>query len=98
MGIIGSITLDEVSILEVDSDPSINGIDAPLSSIALLNDKNKGVGWLKTGPLITDWSSLAQNETIKLIDGGTPSTSFIYCFDGGTPSTMQEDTINGGKP
>ena len=79
---------DEIEILEVDQDPSISGIDAPLSSIALLNDKISGASWIKTGPAPTDWTNqkiIQSNDSIIVIEGGTPSSTYISDIDGGTP-------------
>lgn len=53
----GSITLNELTIAEVDSDPSISpGLDLPMGSIASLGDDISAALWLKTGPSPTDWS------------------------------------------
>lgn len=76
MANLGGITVDELVIIEVDSDPSVQGVDAPLSSIALLNNGEGGVGWMKTGPLSTDWSRLGSNGSVTIVDGGTPTTTF----------------------
>lgn len=86
MALKGRITVDETHIVEVDADPSMDGVDAPLSSIALLDDDISGKAWIKTGPSSTDWDPL---------NGATPSTGFL---DGGTPSSIFDSLadIDGG--
>jgi hypothetical protein len=54
MAIIGTITVDEVCIYEVDADP-ISGLNAPVGSIALKKISPSGM-WQKIGSLDTDWS------------------------------------------
>lgn len=98
MGIISGITIDEVVIVEVDDDPSIVGIDAPLSSIALLNNKYQGACWIKTGPSSTDWSILQKSEVGNIVDGGIPFSAYVYYVDGGTLATTQQNSIIGGTP
>ena len=52
------ITIDELNLVEVDSDPSQGaGVISPLSSIAILNDGGVSSGfWLKTGSADTAWT------------------------------------------
>lgn len=61
----GQITVDEVYIVEVDSDPKVDGVEAPLSSIALLDNEEVGRAWIKTGPGNTDWELLARESYVK---------------------------------
>lgn len=61
----GQITVNETLILEVNSDPSSDGITAPLSSIAVLDNNNEGKAWIKTGASSTEWSRIVDAETIK---------------------------------
>lgn len=58
MALKAQITINETLILEVDSDPSIDGVDAPLSSIALLDNDIDGKAWIKTSALSTGWTLL----------------------------------------
>lgn len=95
MAKLGGITIDEIEVLEVDQDPSVNGIEAPLSSIALLNDKNNGASWLKTGPVSTDWSVLTSTGTTGSISQAslnsklTKGSHTIFCIDNGDFATGQ---------
>jgi hypothetical protein len=59
MAIEGSITLNELSIAEVDSDPSVSGADLPIGSIATIGDGVNFGLYLKTGPLSTNWTQLS---------------------------------------
>jgi hypothetical protein len=56
MAQIGGITVDELSIIEVDADPSIAGLSAEVSSLALLRGGSAGKMWVKTGSSNTAWS------------------------------------------
>lgn len=59
MAVEGSITLNELTVAEVDADPSVSGVDLPIGSLATLGDGVTGRCWVKTGPLGTDWTDLA---------------------------------------
>lgn len=56
MALLGSITLNEIQILEVDASPVLDGIDADTGSLAIVTDGSKI--FLKTGALATDWSPI----------------------------------------
>lgn len=56
MALLGSITLNEIQILEVDTSPILDGIDADTGSLAIVTDGSKI--FLKTGALATDWSPI----------------------------------------
>ena len=56
MAITAQITLNEILIVEVDSDPSVGGVSAPIGSMALLDDKVNGKLWVKSGAGDTNWS------------------------------------------
>lgn len=84
MAIKGQITIDETFILEVDADPAVEGIDAPLSSIALLDSETGHGLWIKSGPNSTDWQNMG-NQLSGIIDGGNPASYFdsLLCINGG---------------
>ena len=88
MAIKGSITLDEIFIIEVDADPTVDGVDAPISSIALLDSPSDYGMWLKVGSSPTDWKDIANQkaEASGFIDGGSPSTVYdtLVDIDGGS--------------
>ena len=70
----GEQTLNEILILEVAGDPSINGgTPAPTGSEAL---DDTGVTWKKTGPLDTDWKRVFTSGALYTADIGiTNNTS-----------------------
>lgn len=80
----GTITLNEVSILEITGDPTVSGgTPAPRGSIAL---DDSGKQWIKVGTLDTEWNEAGTNTTTNSqIDGGVAAS--VY---GGTT------IINGG--
>jgi hypothetical protein len=61
----GSITLNELTIAEVNEDPSITGADLPVGSFALLSDNINGKVWVKIGVNPTDWVELLKNVDDK---------------------------------
>ena len=54
MAILGEITVNEVLILEVDVSPSIDPVDAPIGSIAVVTDGS--AVYHKFGPGTSDWA------------------------------------------
>lgn len=68
MAITGQLTLNEILIIEVDADPSVGGVSAPIGSIALLDDNTNGRMWIKSGATDTSWAIITRH-----IDG-TPLT------------------------
>lgn len=59
MANLGSITLNEIQIFEIDSNPSIDGLTAPTGSLAILTDGSKM--FLKNGEGDKDWESVSPN-------------------------------------
>mgnify|MGYP005865722355 CR=1 FL=1 len=59
----GSITLNELTLAEVDSDPSISGLDLPVGSLALLGDGVSGKAWIKKGLLLTNWDEVGAGSS-----------------------------------
>lgn len=55
MAIIGQQTLDQVVILEVDTDPTVSGVTANIGSIATLYDGVNAKMWLKAAAANTGW-------------------------------------------
>ena len=74
MAIIGQLTLDQVSILEVDADPSGTATAAPIGSIATLYDGVNGRLWIKTAAANTSWS------LIPRLLNGTPYAQGIVPY------------------
>lgn len=55
MAIIGQLTLDQIGIFEVDSDPSASGAIAAIGSMALLYDGTNSKMWTKVGAGDSAW-------------------------------------------
>lgn len=61
----GQITLDEITLNEVDSDPSAGGgLAAPIGSYAFLETGGPG-SWQKYGPNATDWQKIANERLLR---------------------------------
>jgi hypothetical protein len=56
MAVLGSITVNEIELMEVDASPKVSGIDASTGSIASNTDGS--FLYLKNGENITDWASV----------------------------------------
>lgn len=80
MANLGSITVNEIEIIEVDASPVTSGIDASIGSLAILTDGSKI--FLKNGSLITNWApinSLIFSEFAYRVDTiAQSSTSATY--------------------
>jgi hypothetical protein len=70
----GQLTLNEISIIEVDSDPSLSGgLAGAIGSIALLDDKTDGKMWIKSGSGATAWSVIPRYANgIAFTQGSVP--------------------------
>lgn len=68
MALVSTLTLNETLLLEVDADPSIDGVDAPLSSIALIDNSVDGRVWIKTGASSTSWSRIQASNKFILVN------------------------------
>lgn len=72
MAIIGQITLDQVSIFEVDTDPSLGGgTTASIGSMATLYDGANGRLWIKSGAGDTAWSIIPRLATATAFTAGS---------------------------
>lgn len=71
MAIIGQLTLDQVAILEVDSDPSLGGAPAAIGSIATLYNGSTSRMWMKTASGDTAWNIIPrQANATQYATGG----------------------------
>lgn len=71
MAILGQITVDEIYILSVDSDPAASSTVAPIGSLATLDDNTNAKIWLKTGAANNAWSIVPnQANATNLSNGG----------------------------
>lgn len=63
MAIKQQITLDEISLLELDADPTVSGVDAPVGSFSFLNG---GQGsWQKISVSNTGWQKMANESLLR---------------------------------
>jgi hypothetical protein len=63
MAILGSITINELQVLEVDQAPTVSGADADIGSIAIVTDGSKL--FLKTGAGSTQWTPINSLERLE---------------------------------
>lgn len=56
MAILGRITVDELMILTVDTDPTVSGVAAPVGSLALIDNGTSARVWVKTGAADSGWT------------------------------------------
>ena len=73
MSNLGSITLNEIQIFEVNSDPSIDGLTAQTGSLAILTDGSKM--FLKNGEGDTDWISVSPDSKQLMVLNNNISTT-----------------------
>lgn len=79
MASLGLTTINEIEVHEVDVDPSVSGVDAPVGSLAIITDGTKI--YLKTNTLATDWkpvNSLERTEYSYKMTANQTSTSTTY--------------------
>lgn len=84
MAIIGQLTLDQVTILEVDSDPTSSGVAAAIGSLATIYDGVNGRLWIKTASGDTGWTPM-----LRLATGTTAlaANTLVYTDANGFPKT-----------
>ncbi len=73
MANLGSITLNEIQIFEVDADPSMGGLAAPTGSMAILTDGSKM--FLKYGEGDTAWNAVSPDSKHSYYTTSNVSTS-----------------------
>lgn len=76
MANLGSITINEIEIIEVDASPAVSGVDASIGSLAINTDGDSL--FLKTGPLTTDWGSIGVEYSYRIGTANQTSTSTTY--------------------
>jgi hypothetical protein len=84
--VLGQLTIGELQILEIDADPSIGGLAAPLSSVAMLFGSGTGNVWVKTGTSNTAWTSTTVAGAVSYqVDGGNATSNYNQTspIDGG---------------
>lgn len=90
MAITGQLTINQTSLIEVDSDPTVVGVSAALGSIAIIYDNANARLWMKTGAGDTAWTAQPkivpgtslQNNTVVLTDASgqlrTNTTQMVW--------------------
>jgi hypothetical protein len=80
MAILGSITVNELEILELDTAPTISGADAPIGSLGIVTDGS--FLYLKTGAGTTNWTivrpQLFEEFVFRITAANQTSTSVTY--------------------
>lgn len=61
----GLITINGKRVIEVDADPSVSGVAAPIGSLALFDDAGSGKLFIKTGSGNTAWTEAGANIDIS---------------------------------
>lgn len=80
--ILGELTINEISVAELDDDPRLVGVDLPVGSIAV--DTNNGHLYTKTGALNINWEYLGPRTKTSIIRTGdltTTSTTNVLLDD-----------------
>lgn len=90
MAILGRVTVDELLLLTVDTDPTVSGVTAPIGSIALIDNATNGNIWVKTGAADLGWTlqpkpaagSVLQSNTLVITDANanlaTNTTQLVW--------------------
>lgn len=76
----GKITVEEISVIEVDAAPDTDGVAAPIGSLAI--DTNGNGLWQKTGSGNTDWLYLTQLSNLFDVELTSLQTDDILKYDG----------------
>jgi hypothetical protein len=63
MAILGQMTVDQISVLTVDTDPTVSGVSAKIGSIALLDNNTLGAMWVKSAAGDTGWTPIPRLPT-----------------------------------
>jgi hypothetical protein len=70
--ILGSITINDVSICEISGNPTLTGLDLPTGSLAINTDN--GTIYAKSGNGDFDWTDVSS--------GSTPPSDVAFIFEG----------------
>ena len=76
MANLGSITVNEIEIIEVDISPRVSGVDASIGSLAILTDGS--FVFLKTTATSTGWVPIFLNYSYSIQSVTQNSTSVTY--------------------
>lgn len=56
MAILDKVTVGEVLLITVDTDPTVSGVTAPIGSLSMVDNSTLGLLWVKTGSADTAWT------------------------------------------
>lgn len=73
MAVLGAITLNEITLFEVDGDPRVSPVPAPIGSFAY--ETNTGRTFTKTGAADTAWEFSAPRTAVNIAIAGTTTTT-----------------------
>ena len=76
MANLGSITVNEIEVIEVDASPKTSGVDAAIGSLAIMTDGS--AVYLKTGGTNTNWALIGIEYTYIIAGAAVSSTSTTY--------------------
>lgn len=76
MAQLAQVTVDELAIMVVDSDPSSSGVAAPIGSIALIDNSSAAQMWIKTSGTNTGWTQIP-----RLLAGTTLAANTLVYTD-----------------
>lgn len=87
MAVVSRITIGKIQHITVNSDPRIDGADAPLNSIAHIVDQDQV--FLKSGILNTDW----RNITLPSVDDFLPDSFYTLDPVSGNPVFKKVESV-----
>jgi hypothetical protein len=76
MANLGSITINEIEIIEVDASPAVSGVDASIGSLAI--NTNGDSLFLKTGSLTTEWGSIGVEYSYRIGTANQTKNTVTY--------------------
>jgi len=76
MAVLGSITVNEIELMEVDTSPKVSGIDASTGSIAVNTDGS--FVYLKDGASITDWAAIGTEFFYSITGANQTKNTAVY--------------------
>jgi len=76
MAVLGSITINEIEVMEVDASPKISGVDASTGSIAVNTDGS--FLYLKDGQSTIDWAAIGTEFYFSIISANQTKNNATY--------------------
>jgi len=85
MAILGQITVNEISVAELDQSPLVDPISLPIGSLGI--DTVTGIVYSKIGPLDSDWTELGSAGAVTRV--GSTNDRRIAIWDGDDLDTIK---------